>query len=37
MKLQSVAIDVVQAYVMVESVVSVLKHMKRESESEFNS
>ena len=36
-KLQSVAIDVVQAYSMVESVVTVLKDMRRESESEFTS
>ena len=36
MKLQSVAIDVVHVYAMVESVVSTLKHMRRESESEFH-
>ena len=35
-KLQSVAIDVVQAYAMVESVVTVLKHMRRESETTSN-
>ena len=31
-KLQSIAIDVVQAYAMVESVVSILKDMRQESE-----
>ena len=36
-KLQSIAIDVVQAYAMVESIVSILKDMRRESESEFTS
>ena len=35
-KLQSIAIDVVQAYAMVESIVSILKDMRRESESEFH-
>ena len=35
-KLQSLAIDVVQAYTMVESVMSILKHMRQESESEFH-
>ena len=36
MKLQSVAIDVVQAYTMVESVVPTLKQMRQESNSEFH-
>lgn len=35
-KLQSVAIDVVQAYTMVESVVSILKQMRQESERVFH-
>ena len=35
-QLQSIAIDVVQAYAMVESIASILKDMRRELESEFH-